>query len=57
MLTNSLPLILGHEIAGRVVAAGEQAADWNGRAVIVPAVILCGACPACDAGRRPPGDP
>ena len=46
-----LPLILGHEIAGRVVAAGEQAADWNGRAVIVPAVIPCGACPAC-AGFR-----
>ena len=46
-----LPLILGHEIAGRVVAAGEQAADWNGRAVIVPAVIPCGACPACKADR------
>ncbi len=46
-----LPLILGHEIAGRVVAAGEQAADWNGCTVIVPAVIPCGACPACAAGR------
>src|SRR5574337_175049 len=46
-----LPLVLGHEIAGRVVAAGEGAAGWMGRAVIVPAVIPCGACPACLAGR------
>jgi 6-hydroxycyclohex-1-ene-1-carbonyl-CoA dehydrogenase len=46
-----LPLILGHEISGRVVAAGEQAADWQGRSVIVPAVIPCGECPACRAGR------
>ena len=46
-----LPLILGHEISGRVVAAGEDAADWLGCAVIVPAVIPCGNCPACRAGR------
>jgi 6-hydroxycyclohex-1-ene-1-carbonyl-CoA dehydrogenase len=46
-----LPLILGHEIAGRVVAAGEKASAWMGRAVIVPAVIPCGECPACRAGR------
>ncbi len=46
-----LPLVLGHEIAGRVVATGEQAVEWQGRAVIVPAVIPCGVCPACVAGR------
>lgn len=46
-----LPLILGHEIAGRVVAAGEGAASWIGRSVVVPAVIPCGACDACNAGR------
>ena len=46
-----LPLILGHEITGRVVAAGEQASKWLGRSVIVPAVIPCGVCPACCAGR------
>jgi 6-hydroxycyclohex-1-ene-1-carbonyl-CoA dehydrogenase len=46
-----LPLVLGHEISGRVVAAGERASAWLGRAVIVPAVIPCGACPACLAGR------
>lgn len=46
-----LPLVLGHETAGRVVAAGERASHWLGRAVIVPAVIPCGACPACAVGR------
>lgn len=45
-----LPLVLGHEIAGRVVAAGERAAWWIGRSVIVPAVIPCGTCDACEAG-------
>ena len=46
-----LPLILGHEISGRVVAAGEGSSGWLGRAVIVPAVIPCGTCAACLAGR------
>jgi len=47
----SLPLILGHEISGRVVATGEHAGAWEGQAVIVPAVIPCGDCPPCRAGR------
>jgi 6-hydroxycyclohex-1-ene-1-carbonyl-CoA dehydrogenase len=47
----ALPLILGHEISGRVVAAGENASKWEGRLVIVPAVIPCGTCIACRAGR------
>ena len=46
-----LPLILGHEISGRVVEAGEDAQQWIGRSVIVPAVIPCGECAACRAGR------
>lgn len=46
-----LPLILGHEIAGRVVATGEDALRWLGRSVIIPAVIPCGECPACVAGH------
>ena len=46
-----LPLILGHEISGRVVTAGDTASKWLGRSVIVPAVIPCGTCPACLAGR------
>jgi 6-hydroxycyclohex-1-ene-1-carbonyl-CoA dehydrogenase len=45
------PLTLGHEISGRVVAAGAGAAGWDGRAVVVPAVLPCGECAACLAGR------
>jgi len=45
------PLVLGHEIAGHVVAAGELTQAWMGQAVIVPSVIACGECPACKAGR------
>jgi 6-hydroxycyclohex-1-ene-1-carbonyl-CoA dehydrogenase len=45
------PLVLGHEIAGTVVEAGEGAGAWLGREVVIPAVIPCGACPACRAGR------
>jgi 6-hydroxycyclohex-1-ene-1-carbonyl-CoA dehydrogenase len=46
-----LPLILGHEISGRVVAAGGHAAEWLQRSVIVPAVIPCGSCETCRSGR------
>ncbi|HMR69820.1 MAG TPA: 6-hydroxycyclohex-1-ene-1-carbonyl-CoA dehydrogenase [Rubrivivax sp.] len=45
-----LPLALGHEISGRVVAAGAGAAAWIGRAVIVPAVLPCGECVLCRGG-------
>jgi 6-hydroxycyclohex-1-ene-1-carbonyl-CoA dehydrogenase len=48
VLTNRpLPLALGHEISGRVVAAGQGAEDWLGKAVIVPAVLPCGDCDLC----------
>jgi 6-hydroxycyclohex-1-ene-1-carbonyl-CoA dehydrogenase len=46
-----LPLVLGHEIAGRVVAEGEGVRGLLGRDVIVPAVIPCGNCDACARGR------
>lgn len=45
------PLALGHEISGTVVACGEGAEDWLGKAVVVPAVIPCGSCAACASGR------
>lgn len=45
-----LPLALGHEISGRVVAAGAGASDWVGLAVIVPAVLPCGECELCRRG-------
>ncbi len=46
-----LPLVLGHEISGRVVGAGDNARAWLGQLVIVPAVVPCGDCPACRANR------
>ncbi|MEE9561939.1 MAG: 6-hydroxycyclohex-1-ene-1-carbonyl-CoA dehydrogenase [Thermoanaerobaculia bacterium] len=46
-----LPLVLGHEISGHVVLAGDGAEEWKDRSVIVPAVVPCGKCPPCTAGR------
>jgi 6-hydroxycyclohex-1-ene-1-carbonyl-CoA dehydrogenase len=48
---HDLPLTLGHEISGRVVETAPDAFYWADRAVIVPAVIPCGACDACRRGR------
>lgn len=46
------PLVLGHEIAGKVVAAGPGAQRLLGQQVIVPAVLPCGECELCRAGRE-----
>ena len=46
-----LPLVLGHEIVGRVVLAGEGARHRPGSRVLVPAVMPCGRCAYCRAGR------
>ncbi|MEE8486164.1 MAG: 6-hydroxycyclohex-1-ene-1-carbonyl-CoA dehydrogenase [Acidimicrobiia bacterium] len=48
---SKLPLVLGHEISGRVTEAGEGAESWIGRDVLVAAVIACGHCDLCNAGR------
>jgi len=48
---HALPLTLGHEISGRVVATGSGAESWGGKSVIVPAVIPCGECELCKRGR------
>jgi 6-hydroxycyclohex-1-ene-1-carbonyl-CoA dehydrogenase len=45
-----LPLTLGHEISGKVEAAGPGAESWLGKAVIVPAVMPCGSCDVCRRG-------
>lgn len=45
-----LPLTLGHEILGRVLEANGDP-DLVGKTVIVPAVVPCGACDLCAAGR------
>ena len=42
-----LPLTLGHEISGVVVETGQNAPEWQGRSVVVPAVIPCGRCDGC----------
>ncbi len=43
-----LPLTLGHEISGTVVAGN---ASWMGKKVIIPAVLPCGECELCKKGR------
>jgi len=45
-----LPLTLGHEVSGHVVAAGDKATAWVGKPVIVPAVLPCGECDLCRRG-------
>ena len=46
-----LPLVLGHEVVGTVIAAGPAHAALVGRMVLVPAVLPCGDCEYCRAGR------
>lgn len=48
---HALPLVLGHEVVGTVLAAGEGAEHLIGQSVIVPAVLPCGKCAFCKAGR------
>ena len=48
-----LPLALGHEVSGTVVAAGAGAERWVGKTVIVPAVLPCGECDLCRRGLAP----
>lgn len=46
---HSLPLALGHEVAGTVVDAGPDATTWLAHQVVVPTVIPCGRCEHCRA--------
>jgi len=48
---HALPLTLGHEIVGRVIATGPGAENLADRDVIVPAVLPCGDCDLCKQGR------
>ena len=45
---HELPLTLGHEISGTVVAGQD---DWLNKNVIIPAVLPCGECELCKKGR------
>jgi len=50
-IRSELPLVLGHEIVGVVVETGEDSSGWQGKAVIIPAVIPCGDCSPCSRGK------
>jgi 6-hydroxycyclohex-1-ene-1-carbonyl-CoA dehydrogenase len=45
---HELPLTLGHEISGTVIAGP---ANWLNKNVIIPAVLPCGECELCKRGR------
>ncbi|MFO0564029.1 MAG: 6-hydroxycyclohex-1-ene-1-carbonyl-CoA dehydrogenase [Polyangiaceae bacterium] len=47
----ALPIVLGHEVVGTVRAAGERYTALVGKKVLVPAVMPCGDCAFCRAGR------
>jgi threonine dehydrogenase-like Zn-dependent dehydrogenase len=47
-----LPVVMGHEFAGRVAAAGAGAALAEGTAVTVMPGIACGSCSACLRGDQ-----
>jgi succinate semialdehyde reductase (NADPH) len=48
----ALPRVLGHEIAGTVVAVGEGVETPEvGADVVAPFIMVCGACPECERGR------
>ncbi|MBI4716946.1 MAG: zinc-binding dehydrogenase [Planctomycetes bacterium] len=47
------PVILGHEASGVVEEIGAEASTVKvGQRVLIPAVLTCGYCPACRAGRE-----
>lgn len=48
---SELPLILGHEISGKVVASGSEFERLVGKNVIIPSVLPCGECELCKNGR------
>lgn len=45
---HELPLTLGHEISGKIVAGPENLLN---KKVIIPAVLPCGECELCENGR------
>ena len=52
MRNRTPPLVMGHEFAGTVVAAGEGAEEWVGRRVAVNPIESCGECKLCRAGQE-----
>jgi threonine dehydrogenase-like Zn-dependent dehydrogenase len=52
MRNRTPPLVMGHEFAGVVVAAGAGARDWEGARVAVNPLAGCGGCRLCRAGQE-----
>ena len=49
----SPPHVLGHEIAGEVVALGHKVpAEWLGKRVVVETAVGCGQCLHCRSGNK-----
>ncbi len=47
------PVILGHEVSGKVEEIGSAVTEFApGDAVLLPAVLTCGSCRACRTGRE-----
>jgi threonine dehydrogenase-like Zn-dependent dehydrogenase len=46
------PLVMGHEFAGTVIAAGDGAGEWVGRRVAVNPIESCGECRLCRTGNE-----
>ncbi|HEY1518872.1 MAG TPA: alcohol dehydrogenase catalytic domain-containing protein [Solirubrobacteraceae bacterium] len=46
------PLVMGHEFAGEIVAAGSGAEQWIGRRAAVNPFAGCGHCALCRAGQE-----
>jgi len=47
-----LPMILGHEVAGEIVEAGEEVSkDLIGKRACVSYGVVCGMCPQCKTGN------
>lgn len=52
-MQSAMPVTLGHEFAGTIVAAGDRVPRRSlGTRVAVRPSVLCGKCPACLAGDR-----
>ncbi|MFC6724251.1 alcohol dehydrogenase catalytic domain-containing protein, partial [Halobium palmae] len=46
-----LPYTMGHELAGTVVEAGENADVEVGTEIVLNPLVPCGDCPSCDEAR------
>jgi threonine dehydrogenase-like Zn-dependent dehydrogenase len=46
------PLVMGHEFAGTVIAAGDGAEEWVGRRIAVNPIESCGECRYCRTGNE-----